>query len=243
MKKIIKILIPLPDLDFDTTEVTIPWKRFKDKGYDVVFATQNGKVAITDPLLLTGVIFGQLGAKKPVVKLYKELEKSTEFLNPITYKDINVTDYDLLHLPGGHAKGIIPYLEDKTLQNKVVEFFKANKIIGSVCHGGLVLARSIDSSTGKSIIYNKKVTALIKILERAAYYVTSWKLGDYYRTYPKYTQDEVMECLKDKKQFVKGNPLKPMVVEDGNLITARWPEDIELYAQSLIDKVEKTVLN
>lgn len=239
MKRKITVLIPLPDLDFDTTEVTIPWKRFKDKGYDVVFATQNGKTAKTDPLLLTGVIFGQLGAKKPVIKLYKELEKSIEFLNPITYATIKVSDYDMLHLPGGHAKGVIQYLEDKTLQEKVVAFFKANKIIGSVCHGGLVLARSIDKTTGKSIIYNKKVTALIKILERAAYYVTSWKLGDYYRTYPKYTQDEVMESLKDKKQFIKGNPLKPMVVEDGNLITARWPEDVELYTQTLIDKVER----
>jgi putative intracellular protease/amidase len=243
MKKTVNILIPLPDFDFDTTEVTIPWKRFKDKGYTIVFATQNGLVAKTDPLLLTGVIFGQLGAKKPVIKLYKELEKSTEFLHPIRYKDIQVSDYDLLHLSGGHAKGVIPYLENMVLQKKVVEFFKANKIIGSVCHGGLVLARSIDSNTGKSIIYDKKVTALIKVLERAAYYVTSWKLGDYYRTYPKYTQDEVMECLKDKKQFVKGNPLKPMIVEDGNLVTARWPEDIELYAKTLIEKLEKNILN
>ena len=235
----VKIIIPLPDLDFDTTEVAVPWKMFKDKGYQVVFATQNGTIAKTDPLLLTGVVFGQLGAKKPVIKIYKELEKSEEFLNPITYKNINVVDFDVLHLPGGHAKGVIQYLEDKDLQQKVIAFFNANKIVGSICHGALVLARSINPKTGKSIIYNKKVTALIKILERAAYYVTSWKLGGYYRTYPKYTQDEVIECLANKNQFVKGNLLKPMVVEDGNLVTARWPEDAKLYAQTLIDKLEE----
>jgi putative intracellular protease/amidase len=237
------VVIPLPDKDFDTTEVTVPWKLFKNQGYEVVFATQNAAIAQTDPLLLTGVIFGQLGAKKEVVKWYKELENSQEFLNPITYKDINIADFDMLHLPGGHAKGVKQYLEDKTLQEKVVLFFKANKIIGSVCHGGLVLARSIDSDTGKSIIYSKKVTALTKILERTAYYITSWKLGDYYRTYDKYTQDEMMENLKDKHQFIKGNPMKPMIVEDGNLVTARWPEDVKLYTETLIKKLEKKTTN
>lgn len=46
-----KILIPLPDKDFDLTEVTVPWKLFKKKGYEVVFATENGTIAQTDPLL------------------------------------------------------------------------------------------------------------------------------------------------------------------------------------------------
>jgi hypothetical protein len=76
------------------------------------------------------------------------------------------------------------------------------------------------------------------VLEKTAYYITAWKLGDYYRTYPTYTQDEVIASLADKKQFIKGNPTIAMVVEDGNLITARWPKDIYLYAQKLIDKLK-----
>jgi putative intracellular protease/amidase len=235
-----KILIPLPDKDFDLTEVAVPWKLFKNKGYTVVFATENGKVAQTDPLLITGVIFGQLGAKPEAIAFYKELEKSKEFLNPIAFQEIQVEDYDLLHLPGGHAKGMRQYLESRILQHYVVSFFKENKIVGSICHGCIVLVRSIDPETGKSIVYHKKMTALTKLLERAAYYVSAWKLGDYYRTYPAYVQDEVCEKLANKNQFKTGNPMKPLVVEDGNLVTARWPLDAYLYAETLISKLEKS---
>jgi putative intracellular protease/amidase len=234
-----KILIPLPDKDFDLTEVAVPWKLFKNKGYHIVFATENGTTAQTDPLLITGVIFGQLGAKPEAIRFYRELEKSSEFINPIPFKDIHVTDFDLLHLPGGHAKGMRQYLESPVLQKHVVSFFKQNKIIGSICHGGIVLIRSIDPETGKNIAFNKKMTALTKLLERAAYYFSAWKLGDYYRTYPTYVQDEVCQNLADKNQFKAGNPLKPMVVQDGNLVTARWPLDAYLYAETLINQLEK----
>jgi putative intracellular protease/amidase len=74
------ILIPLPDKDFDLTEVAVPWKLFKNKGYNVVFATENGKVAQTDPLLITGVIFGQLGANPEAIKFYNERPKNGFFI-------------------------------------------------------------------------------------------------------------------------------------------------------------------
>lgn len=38
-----RILIPLPDRDFDTTEVSVPWRLLKDAGHEVIFATERGK--------------------------------------------------------------------------------------------------------------------------------------------------------------------------------------------------------
>jgi len=236
-----KILIPLPNKDFDLTEVTIPWWLFKNKGYDVVFATGNGKKGEVDPKLITGVIFGQLKAKPEAIKIFRELEKAHEFLNPILYSEIEVSEYDLLHLPGGHAKGMRQYLESKVLQQKVLEFYEANKIIGSICHGCIVMTRTMDPKTEKSIIYNKNVTGLIKRLEKLAFYITSWKLGDYYKTYPEYVEDEVLRNLNNKNQFKRGglNPYKPFVCIDDNIVTARWPEDVYLYGETLIKKLEE----
>jgi putative intracellular protease/amidase len=37
-----KILIPLPDKDFDVTEVAVPWRMLKNAEHEVVFATENG---------------------------------------------------------------------------------------------------------------------------------------------------------------------------------------------------------
>jgi len=234
-----KILIPIPDKDFDLTEVAVPWKRFTENNYQVVFATENGAVGCTDQRLIDGVIFGQLGAKPYAITIYNEMVKSKEFINPITYKSINPDDYVLLHLPGGHAKGVKQYLESKVLQDKVSQFFYHNKFIGSICHGAIVLARTKDKNTGKSIVYNYKLTALTKTLEKLAYYITAWKLKDYYRTYPTYTQDEVQNNLVKKENFKTGvNQFKPFVCQDKNLITARWPKDVELYCKTLLKTLE-----
>lgn len=237
-----RVLIPLPDKDFDLTEVAVPWKLFSQKNYSITFATENGNRAFCDPKLVSGVIFGQLGAEKEAIAFYRELETQQEFLQPIKYKDIHPEEFDLLVLPGGHAQGMKQYLESKTLQQKVVRFFELNKLIGSICHGSIVLARAIDPTTGKSVVHNKKLTGLTKFLERIAYYITFWKLGKYYRTYPAYVQDEVKDCLQDKGNFkTGGNQFKPYVCVDGNLITARWPKDAYLFAETLISKLEKSI--
>ena len=57
-----RILVPLPDTDFDVTEVAAPWHVLTAAGHEVVFATEHGATPAADPRLLTGVIFGQLGA-------------------------------------------------------------------------------------------------------------------------------------------------------------------------------------
>ena len=84
-----KAVIPIPDKDFDTTEVAITCKILKTNGIEIVFSTENGAIGETDPLLLTGVIFGQLGAKKNAIDAYHEMQKSAEFLHPIKYNEIN----------------------------------------------------------------------------------------------------------------------------------------------------------
>jgi putative intracellular protease/amidase len=38
-----------------------------------------------------------------------------------------------------------------------------------------------------------------------------------------------------------GSIRKPFVVEDGNLITARYPEDAHLFAQKLLDRVNMNI--
>ena len=236
-----QVIIPLPDRDFDPTEVSIPWKHFVEAGLQVTFSTETGRRGQADPRLLTGVLFGQLGAKPNALAAYRELEKQEAFQHPIPYESINPQEYDLLLLPGGHAKGMRQYLESPMLQNKVLELSKRHKVVvGAICHGVLVLARAIDPETGRSLLYGRKLTGLTKRLERMAYYLTSWRLGDYYRTYPEYVEDETVKVLKQRSDFQHGGSIrKPFVVEDGNLITARYPEDAHLFAQKLLERVKR----
>jgi len=36
----VRVLMPLPDRDFDVTEVAVPWRVLSEAGYQVVFATE-----------------------------------------------------------------------------------------------------------------------------------------------------------------------------------------------------------
>ncbi len=68
-----RVLIPLPYRDFDITEVAVPWRVLRHAGHQAVLATeQAGTVPAADPRLLTGVLFGQLGAAPQAKSFYAE---------------------------------------------------------------------------------------------------------------------------------------------------------------------------
>lgn len=237
-----RIVIALPSRDFDLTEVVVPWNTFRRTGFDVVFATEDGRPGACDPLLLTGVVFGQLGALPENVTLYEELEQSEAFRNPIRYDAIDPERFEALVLPGGHAPGMRQYLESKTLQERAGVWLRTGKPLGAICHGVIVLARTVDPASGKSVLQGRTVTTLTKVLERTAYYLTFWRRGRYYRTYPAYVQDEVEAALGDTSRFRTGPLLasyeRPFVVEDGSLVTARWPGDASGFSQALLAHVQ-----
>jgi putative intracellular protease/amidase len=222
-----RVWMPLPDTDFDTTEAAVPWKVLTEAGHEVVVATERGdRVPQCDPRLIEGVIFGRLGAKPPAIAAYRELQAAPAFTDPVAWGDIDPERFDGLVLPGGHAPGMRQYLASDELQRKVAEFWGLGRPVGAICHGVLVLARA-------GVLGSSRTTCLTKAMERSAYLATAWKLGRYYRTYPAYVQDEVIAALDDATQFDAGpRSLKqPFVVEDGRYVSARWPGDAELFAQ------------
>jgi putative intracellular protease/amidase len=230
-----RVWMPLPDRDFDTTEVAVPWKVLSDRGHEVVFATERGgNTPACDPKLIDGVIFGKLGAEPEPIAFYRELQESREFTAPVAWGEIDPGAFDGLVLAGGHAPGMRQYLGSAELQAKVAAFWALERPVGAICHGVLVLARS-------GVLSRSRTTCLPKPMERGAYLLTAWRLGRYYRTYPAYVEEEVVAALDDRSQFDGGPPaLKrgtatdhrhAFVVEDGRYISARWPGDAYLFAQ------------
>lgn len=237
-----RVLMPLPDRDFDTTEVAVPWRVLRDHGHEVVFATQRGGAPpACDPRLLTGVIFGRLGARPEPIRFYRQLLEEPGFREPIAWGDIEPASYDGLILAGGHAPGMRQYLGSADLREKVAAFWGLGRPVGAICHGVLVLARTTDPATGRSVLASSRTTCLPKTMERSAYLATLWKLGRYYRTYPDYVQDEVVAALDDPGRFEHGprstrrgtatDHRHAFVVEDGRYVSARWPGDAYLFAE------------
>ncbi len=243
------VLVPLPDRDFDVTEVAVPWKLLTEAGHEVVFATENGDKPAADPLLLTGVLFGQLGAEAEAKAFYRELEGAASFARPVAWSDIDPGAYGAMLLPGGHAPGMRQYLEGETLFDRVATFAKSGKPLAAICHGVIVLARAKDPATGKSVLATRRTTCLPKYMEKTAWMLTGWKLGRYYRTYPEYVEDEVRRALDDAAtQFERGprvltkkgtrdDDTAAFVVEDGSYVSARWPGDAYLFAKKVIARL------
>jgi len=242
-----RVLIPLPDHDFDVTEVAVPWKLLAEAGHEVVFATEAGATPAADPLLLSGVVFGQLGADDEPKQFYAELQDAPRYRQPIAYPDIVPGAFDGLILPGGHAPGMRQYLSSTELQAKVAAFWATGRPVGAICHGVLVLARTIDPETGRSVLADTRTTCLPKYMERSAFLTTAWRRGRYYRTYPAYVEDEVRGALRDPQaQFERGprvlskrgtatDDSPAFVVQDGRYVSARWPGDAYAFARRFAD--------
>lgn len=230
----------------------MPWRVLTDAGHETVFATERGDEAPSaDPRLLDGVLLGKLGAYEEPKRFYRELTQTDRFREPIAWTDLRPTDFDALLLPGGHAPGMRQYLSSVALQRAVAEFWRLDRPVGAICHGVLVLARAKDPITGRSVIADRRTTCLPKYMERSAYYLTAWRLGRYYRTYPAYVEDEVRDALADPTQFVRGprttrrgtaaDHTDAFVVQDGLYVSARWPGDAYLFSdrfRALIEQPE-----
>jgi putative intracellular protease/amidase len=242
-----KVLFLLPDRDFDVTEVAVPWKLLTEAGHDVVFATEAGATPACDPLLITGVVFGKLGARPEPIAFYRELESAPAFTSPMKWADCRVDAFDALFLAGGHAPGMRQYLGSEAVQQLTAAFFATDKPIAAICHGVLVAARS-KHSDGHSVLHGVRTTCLPKYMERSAFLATFWRRGRYYRTYPAYVEDEVRAALAKPEDFERGprelskrgtreDDTPAFVVEDGRYVSARWPGDAYLIAKKLIARL------
>jgi putative intracellular protease/amidase len=224
------VLIPIPDRDFDPTEVAVSWRVLTGDGHRVIFATESGTPGVADDIMVTGrgvdmwsalpvlgtipIIGLALRANKDGRRAYHDMLRSAEYQHPVSWIHATLDGIDALLLPGGHrARGMRSYVDSGTLQRLVVDAFARGLIVAAICHGVLLAARSVDPSTGHSVLYGRKTTALTWAMERLAWQLTRvtrfWD-PDYYRTYTEEpgqpggymsVQSEVTRVLKDPTDF------------------------------------------
>jgi len=240
-------------VDFDPTEAGVSWSVLTSAGHEVVFATPDGNAAVADARMVDG---DGLGVLKPVLRAdragrdaHARMIADPAFVAPLSYAELESVSCDAIVLTGGHASGMKEYLESELLQRLVVSMMTADKPVAAICHGVIVAARSRDSS-GRSVLYRRKTTALTKQLELTAWSMTRWWLGDYYRTYPQTVQDEVVSVLASPDDFVCGPPAllrdrpdkleRGFVVRDGNYLSARWPGDAHRFAYEFVSLLEES---
>jgi putative intracellular protease/amidase len=224
------VLMPLPALDFDPTEVAVSWQVLSAAGHQVVFATPSGHQSEADDLMVTGrgldpwglvpgldrlTLFGRvLRADARGRAAHAALVEDPGFRAPLHWAEGRRSAFDALMLPGGHrARGMRDYLESSEVRQIVLQAFGTGKPVGAICHGVLAAARAIDPATGRSVLYGRATTALTWELERRAWELTRWTRWwdrDYYRTYLEEplqhtgymsVQQEVTRALSEDSDF------------------------------------------
>jgi putative intracellular protease/amidase len=224
------VLIPIPDRDFDPTEVAVSWRVLTRNGHRVVFATESGAAGVADDIMVSGrgldiwsalpllgaipLVGLALRANKDGRDAYREMLQSAEFRDPVSWAQATLDDVDALLLPGGHrARGMRSYIDSDILQRLVVDAFARGLPVAAICHGVLLAARSVDPATGRSVLHGRQTTALTWALERTAWHLTRitrfWD-RDYYRTYTEEpgqpggymsVQSEVTRALRNPADF------------------------------------------
>ena len=224
------VLIPIPDRDFDPTEVAVSWRVLTANGHRVVFATESGAPGAADDIMVSGrgldlwsalpglgaitVVGRMLRANKDARRAYQAMLGSPEYQHPSSWSGTSLDGIDALLLPGGHrARGMRSYIDSDTLHRLVVDAFARQLIVAAICHGVLLAARSVDPATGHSVLYGRRTTALTWALERTAWRIsriTRFWDPNYYRTYAEEpgqaegymsVQSEVTRALKNPADF------------------------------------------
>jgi putative intracellular protease/amidase len=224
------VLLPIPDRDFDPTEVAVSWQVLAGDGHRVVFATETGTAACADDIMVTGrgldfwsavpglgrvtAVGRMLRANADARRAYAQMLQSAEYQHPVAWCDATLDGADALLLPGGHRpRGMRSYIDSAILQGLVVDAFRRGLLVAAICHGVLLAARSVDPATGQSVLYGHQTTALTWEFERRAWRIarlTRFWDPNYYRTYSEQpgepagymsVQSEVTRALKDPADF------------------------------------------
>ncbi|KAJ6788236.1 hypothetical protein PWT90_04380 [Aphanocladium album] len=228
-----KVIFLMADYGHDPSETAVPFTIFKEAGFQISFATENGN-----------------GAKKSVVVQYKTMSDGAEWNAPLSWSapNFSIDAYDLVFLPGGHEKGVRQVIDSPVVHALLAAYFpqtkkpSARKAVGAVCHGVMVLSET-KTSDGRSVLYGVQTTALPTRFEQLAFWGTRLFLGDYYKTYgacSENVEESVTKVLERPQDFKSSLAPAPFVVEDEryNYVSARFPGDVDLLGEKLVSLVK-----
>ncbi|TQV90072.1 ThiJ/PfpI family protein [Cordyceps javanica] len=263
-----KVIFLMADYGHDPSETAVPFTAFKEAGFQVTFATENGNVPRCDSRMLEGITQLILGAKRSVIAQYETMARSAEWTAPASWSapGFALDAYDLVFLPGGHDRGVRQVIDSPAVHALLAAYFPqtrkphGRKAVGAVCHGVMVLSETKTADGGddgepgprgpprRSVLHGVTTTALPARFEQLAFWATRPFLGDYYKTYgagSATVEESVTAALATPADFRSSlSPAAPFVVEDEahNYVSARFPGDVDLLGQRLVALVKSITL-
>lgn len=133
-------------------EFVVMHEKFVKAGYDVDLTTPGGVQPTADPKSLDPKVAEHAAEYAGYLESIKE-----DLEHPSVLASINMSDYEAVVVPGGHGP-VEDLYKDKDMGRVLVDADRANKIIGTVCHGQAALLSAYDEK-GRWIFKGRALTS------------------------------------------------------------------------------------
>lgn len=203
---------------FWAEEAVVPYRTFKDAGYEIVVATPGAQVPPVDQASLAP---DANGGEEGAERVRHELESFAELNNPIGLEDIDLDEYAAVFYPGGHGP-----MEDLAVNadsgRLVTEALRSGKPLGVVCHAPAALLAATGSD-GQSPFEGYRLTGFTNAEEKQAGLAgkAKWLLQD--------------RLVRIGAEFQEGEPWQSHTVVDRNLFTGQNPASSAPLAREIIN--------
>lgn len=200
------------------SELTHPYYRFQEQGYEIKIFSPNGGKCEADPMSdprdpsgysASDLITMGFISTPALAALVNNTEKAAE---------IDVQKFDAILVAGGQSP-MFTYEKAKDLHAKFVAFYDAGKIACALCHGTSLL-RYVKLSNGEHLAKGRTVTGFANVEEDFAdnavwsmnllprdKHVTPWRIED--------------ELKKIGANYIQAGLWRGFAIRDGNLITGQ----------------------
>jgi putative intracellular protease/amidase len=192
-------------------ELTHPFWVFTEAGYEIEIRSPRGGALVadsySDPEDASGYSAQDilsLGFKKS--KAHAALLESTK---PID--GVEAADYDALFVAGGQSP-MVTFRGDAKLQQLVVDFYEARKIVALVCHATCLLLET-RLPNGRLLVEGKTWTGFANSEEQFADSVVGKRIQ------PFWIEEEARKI--PGTNFVVDQPFREFAVRDGRLVTGQ----------------------
>ena len=142
---------------FYLSEVTHPYKVFRQAGYLVDFVSPQGGKAPID---------GLKKADQPSLVLLKSPDFKRAISNTKRPDQVRVGDYDAVFFAGGHGT-MWDFPNNQKLQRLTAELYERGGTVGAVCHGPASLV-NVKLSSGKYLVDGQPLAAFTNEEEEAS---------------------------------------------------------------------------
>lgn len=232
-----RIFVPIANPGVDPSEVAIPWQVLTRAGHSFELATEDGRTAQPDRLMMEGCLGGLIGARKDGRVCFAALTESEAWRSPVAWSSLrDLSAYDAIFVPGGHMQGMKALVADVELHRLVRGFWqdKPAAPVAAMCHGVVLLAAS-------GVLYNQRTTCFLTAQEALAWAGSWWDWGSYVRVFPRWVTSEVRAggavLVPAPWHFfsygTESDDRPTFVHADGRYLSARWPGDAWRIAREL----------